>query len=57
MVSYSEENSMSVFKSYLRKLLRDLENVREEAEKSESEKVKSMLDLLIEDTKKDIDSN
>ncbi len=57
MVSYSEENSMSVFKSYLRKLLRELENVREEAENSESEKVKSMLDLLIEDTKKDIDSN
>ncbi|MBQ9360669.1 MAG: hypothetical protein IJT96_06505 [Lachnospiraceae bacterium] len=48
---------MSVFKSYLRKLLRELENVREEAENSESEKVKSMLDLLIEDTKKDIDSN
>ena len=57
MVSCSEENSMSVFKSYLRKLLRELENVREEAENSESEKVKSMLDLLIEDTKKDIDSN
>ena len=57
MISYTEENSAEIFRSYLRKLLRALENIRNEFENNNSEIVKDMLDLLIDDTKKDIDSN
>ena len=52
-----EENNMSVFKSYLRKLLRDLEDIRENAENNDTEKLKEKLDSLIDDTKKDIETN
>ena len=44
-----------VFKSYLRKLLRDLKDLKEAANKKDLEEVKKLIDQLIEDTQKDIE--
>ena len=48
---------MSVFKSYLRRLLQDLKDLREAIENNETEKVKKIIDNLIEDTQKGIEDN
>jgi primosomal protein N'' len=46
---------MSVFKSYLRRLLQDLKDLKEAAEKEDLEKVKELVNKLIEDTQKGIE--
>mgnify|MGYP004517504971 CR=1 FL=1 len=51
----SEE--MSVFKSYLRRLLQDLKDLKEAVDKKEFEKASEMTDKLIEDTQKGIEDN
>lgn len=48
---------MSVFKSYLRRLLQDLKDLREAIENNETEKVKKIIDNLIEDTQKGIEDD
>ena len=48
---------MSVFKSYLRRLLQDLKDLREALENNDTEKVKKIVDNLIEDTQKGIEDN
>lgn len=48
---------MSVFKSYLRRLLQDLKDLREAMENNDIEKVKKIVDNLIEDTQKGIEDN
>ena len=48
---------MSVFKSYLRRLLQDLKDLREALENNDIEKVKKIVDNLIEDTQKGIEDN
>ena len=44
-----------VFKSYLRRLLQDLKDVKEAANKKDLEEVKKLVDKLIEDTQKGIE--
>ena len=51
----SEE--MSVFKSYLRRLLQDLKDLQEVLDDEEYEKAKKMLDKLIDDTQSGIEDN
>jgi len=54
----NEENSMPVFKSYLRKLIRDLRDLDEATpESEENKKAKELLKKLIEDTQQDIEDN
>ena len=48
---------MSVFKSYLRRLLQDLKDLRDAIEKVETEKAKEMAEKLIEDTQKGIEDD
>ena len=48
---------MSVFKSYLRRLLQDLKDLREAVENNDIDKVKKIVDNLIEDTQKGIEDN
>ena len=48
---------MSVFKSYLRRLLQDLKDLKEAITNGESEKAEIMVDKLIEDTQKGIGDN
>lgn len=48
---------MSVFKSYLRRLLQDLKDLREAIDNNEIDKVKKIVDNLIEDTQKGIEDN
>lgn len=50
-----EENNMSVFKSYLRGLLRQLKELNSALENGDSEKAKSIVEQLIEDTQKGIE--
>ena len=53
-----EDNNMAVFKSYLRKLLRDLKDLEEALpETDENEKAKELLERLLEDTQQDIEDN
>ena len=49
------DNNMSVFKSYLRRLLRDLKDLKESLKNKEYEKVEKMVDNLIEDTQKGLE--
>lgn len=49
------DNNMSVFKSYLRRLLRDLKDLKESLKNKEYEKVDKMVDDLIEDTQKGLE--
>lgn len=46
---------MAVFKSYLRRLIRDLKDLKEALNDKDYEKAKKLLDDLIEDTQKDIE--
>jgi DNA-binding GntR family transcriptional regulator len=49
------ENDMSVFKSYLRSLMRDLKDLQEAIKKKDMEKAEELIKNLIEDTQKDIE--
>lgn len=46
---------MAVFKSYLRRLIRDLKDLKEALKERDYEKAEKLLDDLIEDTQKDIE--
>ena len=48
---------MSVFKSYLRRLLQDLKDLKETLKDGDYEKAEKMTDKLIEDTQKGIEDN
>ena len=48
---------MSVFKSYLRRLLQDLKDAEDALEKDEKEQAQEMLQKLIEDTQKGIEDS
>ena len=48
---------MSVFKSYLRRLLHDLEDLKEVLKAKDYEKAEKMVDRLIDDTQKGIEDN
>lgn len=48
---------MSVFKSYLRRLLQDLKDLREALRNKEYEKAAEMTEKLIDDTQKGIEDN
>lgn len=48
---------MSVFKSYLRRLLQDLKDLREAMKNKEYEKAETMVEKLIDDTQKGIEDN
>lgn len=48
---------MSVFKSYLRRLLQDLKDLKESLKYQEYEKAESMIDKLIDDTQSGIEDN
>lgn len=50
------EDNMKEFVAYSRKLLRILTLIRKLLEKGEYNEVKTMLDELIEDTRKDIET-
>lgn len=46
---------MAVFKSYLRRLIRDLKDLKAALEAKDYEKAEKLIDDLIEDTQKDIE--
>lgn len=48
---------MSVFKSYLRRLLQDLKDLKEVLKNKEYEAAGTMVDKLIDDTQKGIEDN
>ena len=48
---------MSVFKSYLRRLLQDLKDLKEALKNKEYERAETMVDKLIDDTQKGIEDN
>lgn len=48
---------MSVFKSYLRRLLQDLKDLKEALKNKNYEKAEEMADKLIEDTQKGIEDS
>lgn len=52
-----EENTLSVFKSYLRRLLQDLKDLKETLKDKDYEKAEGMIDNLINDTQKGIEDN
>lgn len=49
------DDQMPVFKSYLRRLIRDLKDVRAALRNKQYEKAEKLLDDLIDDTQKDIE--
>lgn len=46
---------MAVFKSYLRKLIRDLKDVKEALKAKDYEEAERLVDILLEDTQNDIE--
>lgn len=46
---------MAVFKSYLRRLIRDLKDLKEALKAKDYEKAEKLVDDLIDDTQKDIE--
>lgn len=46
---------MAVFKSYLRRLMRDLKDLKEAISNKDFERAGKLIDDLIEDTQKDIE--
>ena len=48
---------MSVFKSYLRRLLQDLKDLKEALKSKEYERAETIVDKLIDDTQKGIEDN
>ena len=51
------DEDMSVFKSYLRRLLQDLKGLKEVLKAKDYEKAEKMVDRLIDDTQKGIEDN
>lgn len=51
----SEMEETAIFKSYSRKLIRDLNDIKEALKEKEYEKAEKLLDNLIEDTQKGIE--
>ena len=51
----SEENSMSVFKSYLRRLLQDLKDLQKALNDKDYDKLDELIKHLIDDTQKGIE--
>lgn len=49
-----EDEEMAVFKSYLRKLKRDLEDLRKAIKNRDLERAEKLIDDLIKDTEDDI---
>ena len=52
---FMEENNMIVFKSYLRRLLKELKDIEKAFEEKNDEQVRESLRQLIEDTQKGIE--
>lgn len=50
-----ENEDMSIFKSYLRRLLRDLENLQKALQKKDEDTAEEILKNLIKDTKDGIE--
>lgn len=50
-----ENEEMAVFKSYLRRLISDLKDIKEAIEEKNLEKAEKLINSLIEDTQKDIE--
>ena len=48
---------MSVFKSYLRRLLQDLKDLKEALENKDYDKAEKLINLLIGDTQSGIEDN
>ena len=48
-------NEMAVFKSYLRRLIRDLKDIKTALVNKDYERAEKLVDDLIEDTQKDIE--
>ena len=48
---------MDIFKSYLRLLLQDLKDLKKAADENDLEKVKEIINILIEDTQKGIEDS
>lgn len=46
---------MAVFKSYLRRLIRDLKDLKKAISEKNFEEAERLIDILIEDTQKDIE--
>lgn len=46
---------MAVFKSYLRRLIRDLKDLKEALKRKDYETAEKLVDILIEDTQNDIE--
>ena len=46
---------MAVFKSYLRRLMRDLKDLKESITNKDFDRAEKLIDDLIEDTQKDIE--
>lgn len=46
---------MAVFKSYLRRLMRDLKDLKEAISNKDFDRAEKLIDDLIEDTQKDIE--
>lgn len=51
------KEDMSVFKSYLRRLLQDLKDLKEALKNQEYDKAEKMVDRLIDDTQSGIEDN
>lgn len=49
------DNELSIFKSYLRRLKRDLEDLKEIIKNKDYEKAEEKIERLIEDTQKGIE--
>ena len=52
---YMEENNMSVFKSYLRRLLKELKDIEQAYKEKDDKRLEETLRQLIEDTQKGIE--
>lgn len=50
-----ENEEMPVFKSYLRRLIRDLKDIKKAIKEKNLEEAERLIDDLIEDTQKDIE--
>jgi uncharacterized Rossmann fold enzyme len=50
-----EDETMAVFKSYLRRLMRDLKDLKKAIKEKNLEEAERLIDDLIEDTQKDIE--
>ena len=48
---------LSIFKSYLRRLLQDLKDLKETLKKQEYDKAEKMVDCLIDDTQSGIEDH